>query len=185
MKSTVIVLPLCLLFFSCSKTVPPAALDGVNGITAAYKLRAVEQMAHASGSALQLVSVGTNAMHIDGTSKSWSFTYVRTSLPVAMYFFTATFDSVLLDSVSGRALTGAGVITQDWINSTVAAELAENNGGRLFRQNNADYSIRANLGQAVVPSPFIAWYITYRSDVQPAIYRTFNIGARITAPKEK
>jgi hypothetical protein len=187
MKSSIFILLLCLLFLCCSKSGSPfpAALDGANGMTAHFKLNAVEQLARASDSTLQLVSVGTNAMNTNGTSRSWSFTYARTALPVKMYFFTATFDSVILDSISSRILTGAGVITQEWINSSVAAELAENHGGKLFRQDNPDCPIQAKLGQAVVPSPFIAWYITYRSGVQAAIYRTFNIDAHITAPKEK
>ena len=42
-------------------------------------------------------------------------------------------------------------------------EIAENNGGVEFRENNKGYNISATLGEAVVPNAQPIWNIRYSS----------------------
>jgi hypothetical protein len=183
MKSNVMMLSIVFFVLSCSKNSSPTQVqvptEGENGITANYKYGAVEHLALSSDSTLKLMSIGTDAMNVDGTSKSWWFIYTRTILPYNGYYFTATFDSIRFDSISTRMGVGSSIITQAWVNSCVAAQIAESDGGKAFRSSNPDCSIYASVGEAVVPNPIVSWYIMYRSNIDRSIYKTFNIDARI------
>jgi hypothetical protein len=166
--------------------VPPPQLRAIRdtSVTPFDKLKAVEHLALSSDSSLKLMSIATSSMNLDGSSRAWSFVYGRATPPAATYFFTATPDAVTLDSIASREHPGGALITQDWVNSSVAAELAEDNGGKSFREINPECSIQAYLRQSEVPKPTLAWFITYRSLVHPATYRTFNIGARVPDQKK-
>jgi hypothetical protein len=182
MKLNVMILSIIFFFLNCASPTQ-VSIEGENGITAKYKCDAVEHLVLSSDSTLKLMSVETNAMNVDGTSKSWSFIYVKTASSYKWYYFTATFDSVILDSISNPNGVGAAIITQAWVNSFVAANIAESMGGKAFRSSNHDYSIIASVGEAVVPNPIISWYILYRSNIDRSIYKTFNIDARIGIAK--
>jgi hypothetical protein len=180
MKPHAVTLSLCFLFLSCSKEVLPTQtpLEGENGITAGYKLDAVEKLALATDSTLNLMSIETGAMNIDGTSRSWQFMYCTSLMPPRAYYFTATFCSIVLDSISTRVGVGSGLIRQKWINSSDAARIAESMGGRAFRSGNPECSISAHLGEPVVPDPIVSWWIMYSSNTDAAKYQLFTVDAR-------
>ena len=76
-------------------------------------------------------------------------------------------DSVAFDSISYNILTGPAWISRSWIDSDSAMFLAELQGGTEFRALNPDYRIKASLSEALVPSSFPKWYITYISNENP------------------
>jgi hypothetical protein len=185
MKSSILTLSLCFLVLCCSKEGLPtqAPLEGENGITASYKADAVEHLALSSDSTLKLMSIETNAMNVDGTSKSWLFMYCRTLSPFRGYYFTATLDSIIFDSISTRVPVGSAFISQTWVNSSIAAQIAESMGGKTFRSSNPDCSITADLGEPVVPNPAVSWWIMYRSITDATKYQSFTFDARTMPTK--
>lgn len=70
-----------------------------------------------------------------------------------------------LDSVVNSILDGNAIITHDWFDSDKAVEIAEENGGKTFRNENPEYIIEASLSEPLVPNTSTIWYIEYRSIV--------------------
>lgn len=170
---------LCLVLPSCQEGSPIGSPDDSGiGLTARDRYDEVQAIAKARDNTVKLVSISTDNMDGSGRSETWSFVYSTTVPPVTWYYFTASHDTVACDSISTRGgAVGAAFITHKWMNSSEAAQIAENAGGRAFRSANSGCTARASLGEPVIPNPRTFWYIIYRSKDNASAYWTMNIDA--------
>jgi hypothetical protein len=172
-----------LLLVCCSEGGWPVDSLMENGetFTAGYRYIAVENLALSLDTTLRLQSISTSDMDPEGRAPSWSYTFRGCYLPYEEYHFTATPGTVRFDSISTMGL-GAARISRRWINSNVAAQNAESQGGGTFRRNNPNYQIYASLGEAVVPNPTPFWHFAYRSRLDPGIRLWISVDASATVP---
>ena len=179
MRQTTWIFGFVLLAASCGKQGSPTGIlvEGKDNISANNRFADVRKLAQSVDSTLKLIIIWSRNVNEDGLASSWIFSYGTPNPPPTYYYFTATFDSVRMDSVSGGGLVGAAFITHAWMNSNAALEIAETNGGQGFRSANPGYAIGASLGEPVVPSPSTCWYLTYRSTMDPDKYLNVTIDA--------
>jgi hypothetical protein len=183
-KSIILFALFCLFVVSCKKEESPTQTDSKSvtvtekrdSITANYQYSQVISAAIVRDSTVRFKGIIGNNLNTNGTSHSWSYKFGMTVSPFKYYHFTAVYDSIKFDSTS-RTTTGDAFITHTWINSCNAMDIAEANGGMQFRTNNPDYTVRASLGEAVVPNAFTYWYITYRSNINSSVYLNLTIDA--------
>jgi hypothetical protein len=69
------------------------------------------------------------------------------------------------------------------MNSSVAAQIAEANGGTEFRAANPGCSISASLGEPVIPNPATYWSFFYRSNMDPDKYLNVTVDATMENTK--
>lgn len=156
---------ICVLCMGCNGSTNEAPVEAEGEITAAYRIADVNSLTRAVNKGLLLMNVWSEEVNPDGTSERWCYEYVATTLstlPEPTYYFHATYSTVEFDSNSTLKCC-EGIISHKWINSSVALYIAEKNGGSQFRSQNPHYTIRAGVGEPVVPDPKTYWYITYRS----------------------
>lgn len=171
-----------LLLVCCSDGGWPVDSPMENGetITAGYRYIAVENLALSVDTTLRLQSISTSDMDPEGGAPVWSYTFRASYPPYKEYHFTATPGAVRLDSISNEMRLGAARISRRWINSNVAAQNAESQGGGTFRRDNPNYQIYASLGEAVVPNPTPFWHFAYRSRLEPGKYLWISVDASAT-----
>ena len=156
--------------------------------TAKYKKDIVDSVAKEVDSSALLLIIKSDSVFIDGTSLSWSYQYLGES--EVNYFFHSTLDSVIYDSLNKISVYGLSDIWVPWIDSDSALFIAENQGGKEFRNRNPHYKIETMLTQPRVGAPIFEpiWYIHYRLLDNPDSTFSININAtdssRITVIKE-
>ncbi|MFZ1290666.1 MAG: hypothetical protein WAR79_11290, partial [Melioribacteraceae bacterium] len=74
-----------------------------------------------------------------------------------------TENSVNFDSTSILILDGENLIVDQYFDSDEAMKIAENNGGKEFRENNIDYTIEITLLEPMVPNSDAMWFVKYKS----------------------
>jgi hypothetical protein len=167
MKSTILPALLCLLLLSCKNESPiqhVSMVDAKDRITANFKSGEVDLMTHALGMELNLKSVSSREVNIDGTSMSWTYRYGMIKPPYSYYYFTATYETVKFDSTAPVA-TGDAFISHAWNNSSDALKIAERTAGEKFRADNPGCIIKASVGEPLVPNATTYWYVTYQKNV--------------------
>ena len=177
MKKPVLVILPVIFLYACNhhpSNPEPGPAPAPN--TAAYKLDAVGALAASYGRGLQLMSVRSMNVDIDGTSETWQYLYADTGMPPTCYWFHATSAGVAFDS-SMAMMVGSGFIRHRWCNSDSALILAEQHGGTQFRSAHAACAITASLGEPVVPNARTFWLVTYQSTGNQPQYLAFSIDA--------
>jgi hypothetical protein len=175
MKASIIICLLGAVCFACNHN-PSNPEPGPAPNTAAYKLATVNSLADAYSRGLRLMTVRSNEVNVDGTSETWKYMYVDTSMPPVCYWFHASPVAVAFDSNTSM-MVGIGIISHRWFNSDSALMLAEQNGGSQFRSANPGYTITASLGEPVVPNPSTFWWVTYKSTANNSIFLMLSINA--------
>lgn len=125
-----------------------------------------------------LILVMCNNVNINGTSNSWSYVFTGHAQPHKFYFLSSSFNGFKLDSISTKPpRLGIGPITKPQMDSNEALFLAQNNGGREFREANPNYTISAQLFGNFYPEQKMFWFITYRSSSNQTQQKTIVINA--------
>ncbi len=175
MKNIIAILILSLLILGCSKD-SNTTDNNINDIsgndkpnTAHFNFATVEKQANTLDSNSRLKSIYAENVKIDGTADSWIFKYssVNIGINTSKYFYFRSFDkTVKCDSIIERETTvGDAYISETWFNSDKAISIAENNGGKNFREENPDNAISASLSQAAIYNASPTWYIQYSSKI--------------------
>ncbi|RJP62636.1 MAG: hypothetical protein C4539_17680 [Ignavibacteriales bacterium] len=174
MKNIIAILLLSLLILGCSKdsnTTDNNINDLTSGSdspnTAHFNFAAVEKQAKTLDSNSRLKSISAENVKIDGTADSWIFKYSSVNIGsyTSKYFYFRSFDkTVKCDSIiETKTTVGDAFISETWFNSDKAISIAENSGGKNFRDENPDNAISASLSQAVIYNASPTWYIQYSS----------------------
>lgn len=103
-------------------------------------------------------------MQINGQANKWTYKYSAGGLAVD-YYFHATANEVLFDSTSNIILDGESLIAQQWFDSDEAMKIAEDNGGKEFRNNKSEYTIEVSLYAPLVPNSVTYWFVKYKSQI--------------------
>jgi hypothetical protein len=177
MKVVKITFIFLIFYLSCQKNTNPLSppLNDGERITAAYNLSGVESLAKSFSDDLQLLSIQCDNIDYNGYAKKWCYIYSAGGIAVD-YYFHSTYYEAEFDSTSTHQYIGRGVIIHPWFNSNVAMGIAEKNGGKDFRIQNPQYTIKASVGEPVIPNSTTYWYITYRSklDTKKSFVLTIN-----------
>jgi len=148
-----------ILFQSCSVNDPHSDNDL---ITAFAKLDDIESVALDLSKGLILKSIVSKNVKISGQAETWIYKYSSGGIAVD-YYFHAKENEVKFDSTSIFILDGEGFIVDQWFDSDEAMKIAEENGGKEFRQSNLDYTIEISLAEPIIPNLDAFWYIKYIS----------------------
>ncbi|MCC6397301.1 MAG: hypothetical protein IT282_09795 [Bacteroidetes bacterium] len=169
-KTPIMPVLLCLFGISCTLSEGPDRFvkESEEGITAGYKYPGVSAAMLKVDTSATLVSITTDAMNPNGTAQEWSYKFRSSISPYVSYYYTATYVDIRYDSLSGLMTCGDARITHSWVNSNVAAGIAESQGGETFRKNNPDCAIWAGLGEPLIPNPSVWWHFTYCSRSDPS-----------------
>jgi len=162
MKSNLIklfFLPLLVLCESCSVNDPNT---DDKFITAKTKISEIESIASEHSSGLVLISIKSKDVQTTGHAEKWQYKYSSGGIAVD-YYFHATVNEVLFDSISTTILVGEGFIIHNWFDSDEAMKISEANGGKEFRENNSDYIIEVSLVEPMVPDSETYWFVKYKS----------------------
>jgi hypothetical protein len=114
----------------------------------------------------KLRRVYSEDVSFDGKATKWNYKFSWFDQPndrLELLYFHNEQDQVLFDSISLEMELGTSYITQEWFDSDSALSFAEVSGGKTFREENPDYTIRASVSEALVPYSYPVWYITYSS----------------------
>ena len=126
---------------------------------------------------LILESIKSDNVEMDGTSNKWTYSFTSGGIAVT-YYYHATSESVAFDSISKFVkLPRTQLISHNWMNSTNAIKIAENNGGEFFRLKNNKYNIETKLEEPLGYNKPTYWYITYYSKSDITIRMSFVIDA--------
>jgi len=179
MKFTILSGVLCLSCFCCTIDEGPDqfAQESEEGITAGYKYIGVRAAVLNVDTSANLVSITADAMNPNGTALAWSYKFRSSISPYVSYYYTATYGNVRYDSLSSLMTLGDARITHSWVNSNIAADIAESQGGKTFRRNNPDCAIWAGLGEPCVPNSSVWWHFTYWSRSDPSKFLVVKIDA--------
>jgi hypothetical protein len=125
-----------------------------------------------------LLLIKSDSVLINGTSYSWKYRYSYfTEDNKSSYFFHTTKDSAIFDSLNNSILIGAASIKKPFVDSDSALVLAENQGGKEFRDSHPNCKITASLGESLVPNSTPRWYIYYISIDDPSEKLFINLDA--------
>lgn len=170
MKKTVFIVfsLLMLLLPSCQQKtsdegtaiVTPIIEEKGSLITASFQLQKVDSVAKKLSINSRLKNVFSADVDFSGFSLKWQYEYNTTD---TTFFYSATKDMIRMDSISLVRKLGAGILSNSWISSSNAMNIAELGGGKVFRTNNPDYIIQAILYQPLVPGAQPLWNITYKA----------------------
>jgi len=134
--------------------------SNAQSIVASHKIKEIDSLVYIIDSEVKLINVMSDSVFIDGTSLSWNYCYRNYDVH---YYFHSTFNSAIYDSSDTLIIYGPSNISKHWIDSDSALFLAEEQGGREFRNTNIHYKITASLGEPIVPDSKPFWYINYIS----------------------
>jgi hypothetical protein len=176
MKTAWMFLIACILCQGCNNdSIDQAVVEGEGRITAAYRFTAVQSLALSYDGGCRLFGIESNEVNYDGTAAKWSYDYLAGGTPT-IHCFHGTYDGVAFDSNAALGV-GSKVITHNWVNSDMALLIAEQNGGREFRNGTPNSTISASLGEPLVPDPKTCWWILYRSREDRSRYLSLTIDA--------
>jgi hypothetical protein len=147
-----------LLLHSCSVNDP----ESDDFITALSKLETVESIVSEQSQGLILKSIFNKDVHYSGKAERWAYKYSSGGIAVD-YYYHATANEVAFDSTSTWTLIGEGLIVDQYFDSNVAMKIAEENGGKEFREDNLDYRIEISLVEPMVQDPNVMWFVKYIS----------------------
>jgi len=176
MKNLLTLIYICLLFVSCRDreySVLDFPIEGaksrpigipIGSYDASFGYHLVESYIKAIDNSVKLISVHSQDVNIDGKSKNWTYEFISTDKMI-LYYFTMTINKIRLDSTSAIKV-GNSVITNTWVSSEFALDVAEKNGGKVFRNEYPGCRISATLSEAVIPNSYPSWYITYSSPIE-------------------
>ena len=170
------------LLLSChtkNDLMPTSTTEEFNKITANLKFNEITNLANPENkpNGLMIESLISSDVNLEGKSLKWIYCFTSGGIAVK-YYYSATYKSVTYDSVSKvHKFPPTQLISHEWINSSIALSVAENNGGKLFRANNAGYIIEAKLEESLGYNNPTYWYITYYSIVESSIKLSFIIDA--------
>lgn len=154
-------------------------------ITAKYNKHKVDSLVNTINPDAKLRWITSDSVSIKGTSLSWNYWYGYFSEEVhTNYFFHATLDSVVYDSLNHLAPLGIMYIDTLWFDSDTALALAENQGGVDFRNHHTGFKIIASLGKPLVPNSTNRWYIQYISLDDHSDRLHFNLDATASTVDE-
>jgi hypothetical protein len=74
-------------------------------------------------------------------------------------------NEVLFDSTSTIILDGEDFIPQKWFDIDEAMKMSKNHGGKEFRENNSDCTIKIFLVEPFVPNSVAYWFVKYKSKI--------------------
>jgi hypothetical protein len=177
MKNAWMVLIVCFLYQGCNNdSIDQAVIEGEGRITAAYRYAEIQSLALSYEAGSRFFGIGSDEVNYDGTAAKWSYYFLAGGTPPTLNCFNATYDGVAFDS--NTALNpGPRNISHNWVNSDMALLVAEQNGGREFRNGTPNFTISASLGEPLVPDAKTCWYITYRSKENGSRYLSLTIDA--------
>jgi len=154
-------------------------------ITAKYIKAKVDSVIDIINPYAKLHLIFTDSVFIDGTSLSWKYQYNSFfDDTTTNYFFRATYDSVVFDSINHSTPLGSMDIDSLWIDSDSALAVAESQGGYNFRYEHTNYKITACLGKPLIPITTNHWYISYISLDDPSDRLLLNIKATENEPND-
>lgn len=104
---------------------------------------------------IQMYNLQASDLDTSGKSQNWNYQLVSFQ-EKEVYFYTYQSYSVLLDTIMGIPI-GPSVVDSNWINSDKAIFIAEQNGGKAYRDQNKNYQINADLCSR--PSPPFYTYV--------------------------
>ncbi|MBL7136852.1 MAG: hypothetical protein HQ554_06540 [FCB group bacterium] len=174
MKTISILTFLILLFSQCNEN--PTSTNTDEYILASYNKSKIESMAKSLENDASLINIFSDDVNLDGKSISWYHKYYSYSSDLRYYFHT-TYKETFLDSSISGSIIGSTYITHDWFDSDKAIEIAERNGGKVFREENPEYILEASLSEPLVPNTSTFWYIKYRSKKNDSKSILFGIDA--------
>ena len=132
--------------------------------SAKYNKTIVDSLALKMDSTVELLSVESDSVLLNGNSLSWKYQYrSNKDSTVVNYFFHTTMSTAIFDSSNEIVLIGSTTITKPWIDSDSALMIAEAQGGKEFRDKNPNYKIKMTLSEPLTPSPSTRWYVYYIS----------------------
>lgn len=147
-----------LLLQSCSINEPKTN----NLITALTKFDDVGSIVSEYSQGLILKSVFSKEVKYNGQAEKWIYKYSSGGIAVD-YYYHATESKVRFDSTSTMTLDGEGLIVNQWFNSDEAMRIAEENGGKKFRETNLEYNIEISLVEPMIPNSVTYWFVKYIS----------------------
>lgn len=139
--------------------------------SAFYGYQQVESYAKSLDKNIELVKVSSSQnVNIDGSSPSWEYIFFSAG-KMFFYFFEYNGNVIQLTktSESGIFTPRIPIIRGTWVNSNIALNTAEKNGGKTFRRDYPGCQISAMLFESLIPT----WFITYSSPTE-ALYITIN-----------
>jgi hypothetical protein len=177
MKVLKLIFIFIIFYLSCQKNTNPLSLPLNEGerITTAYNLSGVESLAKSYSNEIRLSYIRCDNIDYDGYAKKWCFVY--SSGIKSHYYFHSTYYGAEFDSISTELQDHMSYIVHPWFNSNLALNIAEINGGKNFRTQNPQYTIKAFVVEPSVFNPTTYWYITYRSKLDTKKYLILTINA--------
>ena len=176
MKKSIIII-LSILCIGCEDSIIQAPVQAEVGITAAYRMATVDSLAKRCGRGMLLYEISSAELNTVGTSPVWYFDYEDTKAPAGTaYRFYATFDCVALMGKEGMRV-GPNIVQHSWFDSDLAIEIAENNGGREFRNKHPGCTMSSLLtGSDEYPSRTY-WYVDYNPNNSQTKFLDFILDA--------
>lgn len=147
-------------------------------ITAKHGLPRIDSLISIINPDAKLLWLWADSIDLNGTSISWNYKFGDYSNDIHTYYFLhSTIDSVNYDSLNHLVIPGSMYIDSSWIDSDSAIIIAENKGGKDFREShNNNFNVFARLGKPLVPYSTNQWYFFYTSldDPPDDLYIYFN-----------
>ena len=138
--------------------------DNERNIVASFNLNRIATYARSICDDLILKDISSDNVDPYGKTQTWTHRYYSFSRDV-YYFLNCSYNNIEIDSLKYEYLLfGGSTITQEWIDSDIAAQIAEFNGGKNFRYKTENCIIKAELYQACVPNAPIVWYFEYQDN---------------------
>lgn len=156
-------------------------------ITAANKSEKVNALANPYYTSVRkrLLSIVSDDVDKNGTSIKWIYIYNGIESEVRFFCYHADAKKAALDSISTiiNLLPVCTNIAGSWLDTDQILKIAEDNGGREFRQRNTSrygntkYKIEARLLSPQRKYFLKYWFIKYYSTVDSTDILTFDINA--------
>lgn len=135
--------------------------------SAFYGYQKVESYAKSLDKSIELVSVRSSQnVNIDGSSPSWEYIFFSADKMV-LYNYEYNGDVIKLAPTIANSILipRIRIIRETWVNSNIALNTAEKNGGKKFRKDYPGCQISAMLFESLYPS----WCIMYSSPTETLI----------------
>ncbi len=172
-----------LIISGCNKDpLLPIDENKANHITAKYSMPSVNRfIKNYDIEKYYLTYIRSKNVDFKGYSNSWKYEYLKGAegnLFTWNLYLSSYYSYVKLDSaLTKKILFGGSIITQEWVDSDKALEVAEQNGGSKFRSDYPDYTISAELHETLIIHNYTTWIITYSSKKLPLVTKYFAIDA--------
>ncbi len=167
MKPFLIFISLAVLLISCADKTEsinePILIGSQDGVLASFGLSDIEDFINGIDSASRLLRISSEEINTEGASYMWNYEFVSTdtkNIYLIIYEIGGDCIAIGIDTTENDQ-DGASIITKSWIDSDLALDIAESNGGNNFRTENSNYQISILLSEAVVPNSFPIWSVRY------------------------